>query len=210
MKDLVIVGAGGHCRSVLSAIHGSTKYRVHGVLDLKKAKKSEIILGVPVIGDLSLVFTDSRSFKNLYLHVAIGDNKKRMEVAQQLYQLEYLFQTIIHPSAVVCSSSVIGPGSFISGQAYVGPLVEIGSHSIVNTSSVIEHECEIGDYVHAAPNSTVCGRSRVGSLSFLGASSTVIQSTIIHEQTLVAAGSVVVRNTTSSGLKLKGIPAKQF
>ena len=45
----------------------------------------------------------------------------------------------------------MGYGNFISRNASINNFVEIGNGVIINTASVVEHDCIISDGVHVAP-----------------------------------------------------------
>ena len=55
MKKLVIIGAGGHGRAVISTAMQQKEWEVHGVIDVNYHQQEEEILGVPVIGGKELI-----------------------------------------------------------------------------------------------------------------------------------------------------------
>src|SRR5699024_6500884 len=75
--------------------------------------------------------------------LGIGDNKIRAKLGQLLVEKNESIVDVRHPSAVVSKSSTIGSGTFISAHATVNALSQIGKYVILNTNSIVEHECKI-------------------------------------------------------------------
>ncbi len=44
-------------------------------------------------------------------------------------------------------------------------LTKISKHCIINTASIVEHGCEIGDYCHIAPASVIDAYKKVTELT---------------------------------------------
>jgi len=78
--------------------------------------------------------------------------------------------------------------------------------SILNTRSSIDHDCNIGNFVHIAPGVTLSGGVRVGHRSLIGVGATLIQSTTVGSDCIIAAGAVVVTDCIKAGIYV-GCPA---
>jgi acetyltransferase-like isoleucine patch superfamily enzyme len=59
---------------------------------------------------------------------------------------------------------------------------------------VIEHECNIGEFVHVASGSILSGNVTVGAGTHIGAGSIIRQGICIGEGSMIGIGSVVVKN----------------
>ena len=86
--------------------------------------------------------------------------------------------------------------------------VTIKDHTIINTSSSIDHDCKIGSFVHIAPNSTLCGNVSVGDGSFIGAGSVILPNIKIGNNSIVGAGSVVLNDIGDNKIYI-GNPARE-
>ena len=54
MKQIILIGGGGHCKSVIDVIEQEDKFKIAGIIDKSELLDSNI-LGYPVIGnDLDL------------------------------------------------------------------------------------------------------------------------------------------------------------
>ena len=93
------------------------------------------------------------------------------------------------------------PRAIINANTY------IGSHVIINSGSIVEHDNVIDDFAHISPGTTLCGGVTVGESTHIGANSTVIPCKKIGSNSVIGAGSVVVNDIISNVVAV-GIPAK--
>ena len=83
----------------------------------------------------------------------------------------------------------------------------IGSHVIINSGAIVEHDNIIDDFAHISPGTTLCGGVNVGESSHIGSNSTVIPCKKIGSNSVIGAGSTVVSDISSNALAV-GTPAK--
>ena len=79
---------------------------------------------------------------------------------------------------------------------------------IVNTGTIVEHDCRIGRHCHLAPGCALSGGVTVGDEVHLGTGTVCIQGVRVGAGSIAAAGSVVVGDIRP-GQKIFGIPAKE-
>ncbi len=84
---------------------------------------------------------------------------------------------------------------------------KIGNGTIINTSSVIEHDCSLMDFCQISPNVTLCGYVSIGDNCFIGAGSTIIPKINVGKNSIVAAGSVVIKDVPEN-VMVAGVPSK--
>lgn len=197
-KRLIIIGAGGHGR-VCEEIAGLCGYQERFFLDDNKDRPSEfVILGNTA--DFEKYIDDSEFF------VAIGDNRARRRLQENIVQKGGGMATLIHPQAVVSASAVIGKGAVVMAGAVVNPGAVIGDGVIINTCSSVDHECNIGAFVHIAVGAHLAGLVDVGENTFFGAGSTAVNHISVSADTIIGAGAVVVNDVKESGTYV-GVPA---
>lgn len=203
MKKLLILGAGGQGKVVLDLALTCEAWDEISFLD--GGKIGEDILGYPVIGDL----WDYEMFKEKYTHaiVAVGNNKLRLKLTEELLEIGYQVPTFIHPSAVVSQFSTIGSGTIVMPQAVINVSTSVGKGCIVNTGVIIEHDCQIGDGVHLSPSATLGGTVSVGDKSWICLGAKVINNITIGERVTVGAGAVVIDDIEDEML-VAGVPAR--
>lgn len=139
----------------------------------------------------------------------VGHNGIREKIITQMDQFIGKPINAIHPSAVISASVKMGDGVMIAANATLNPMVEIGRGVICNTSSSIDHECIIEDFVHIAPNAVLCGNVKVGRGSFVGANAVVRQGITIGNNVTIGAGTVVVKDIPD-GATVIGNPGRKL
>lgn len=201
-KCLIIWGAGGHGKVVLDAAKAMQCFESIIVVDDDVAKLDGHMAGVRIGKADELHRWAGGKFA-----IAIGDNGVRSRCFFRARQLGLTAATIVHPSAAISDSAVIGAGTVILPGAIVNACATIGSNCIVNTGAIIEHDCSIGDHVHIAPRVVIGGAARVGRLSLVGLGAVLLPGCLIGEHATVGAGSVVLKEVPAHATAI-GVPSK--
>lgn len=197
MSDgIIILGAGGHAK-VIADIVLSRGDKLIGFLD---DNASGEVLGYSIFGKISDV---ARYAENCSFIIGIGNNQTRKKLADT-YELRWY--TALHPTAVIARDVKIGEGTVVMADAVVNPSSITGRHCIINTSTVVEHDNNIGNFVHISPHATLCGTVSVGELTHVGAGATVKNNISICSGCVIGAGAIVVRNISFPGTYI-GVPA---
>jgi sugar O-acyltransferase (sialic acid O-acetyltransferase NeuD family) len=114
---------------------------------------------------------------------------------------------LIDPTAIVASSTAIGPGGYINAGAVIGAAVNIGAHVIINRSSSIGHHVQIDSMASIGPAAVIAGFVRVGRGALVGAGAIVLPKIEIGAGCIIGAGAVVTKNIPIGSLAV-GNPAK--
>lgn len=199
-KDVIVIGAGGHAKVVISTLIASG-YRVSKIVDDDADKWGKSIFDIKIAGPLSTL-DDSNTEPVL---AAIGSNKTRRDIVSRFHYLRWI--TVVHPSAYVHPTARIGEGTVVFAKAVVQPDTSIGEHCIINTGATIDHDCVIGDYVHVSPGVNLAGEVRLEDGVFCGIGSKVINGITIGKWAILGAGSVVIHDLPEGSLSV-GVPAK--
>ncbi len=189
-KKVIVIGAGGHGKVVVSTLQAAGIV-VDLVYDDDQNLWGTKVLGVPVCGPVAKLQSGTRKVEGI---VGIGDASIRQKLVESL-TIDWL--TAIHPLAFVHPSAKLGCGTVIFAGAILQPDVTIGMHSVVNTSASVDHDCSIGDYVNIGPGTHLSGAVRIDDRSQLGTGSCVLPMVHIHSDVIVGAGTVVIRDLPS-------------
>ena len=188
MENIVLVGFGGHGKSVADAIESGNKYRIYGYTDLQDNYNEYRYLGTDDV--LEELF--SKGITRAFLCVGyLGKGTLRERLDDKLKALGFSFPVIIDPTAVISKKAKIGDGTFVGKKAVINAGAIIGKQCIINTGAIVEHECKIGDFTHVAIGAILCGQVSVGKAALIGANATVIQCREVKEREIVPAGVVV-------------------
>lgn len=167
---LIVVGAGGHGRSVAEAVmlNPDSEFELIGFID-DSWPNNKFVWEFPVLGGTSDL--DAYLKQASHVIIAIGNNKLRAELQRRFRIAGFNLASIVHPRAMVSPSATIGVGSAIMAGAIIGTEANLGSGVIVNSAAVVDHHCEVGDYGHLGVGTAMAGGSRLGKGAWLQAGS---------------------------------------
>lgn len=170
MKEILLVGGGGHCRACIDVIEKEGEYKIAGIIDdaLHNNNNKEI-LGYPVLGRDE----DLEKLKNKYDYalVTIGQIKTpapRIQLYKKLKTLGYILPTIISPLAYIARDVTICEGTIIMHHTLLNTSSKIGKMCIVNTKALIEHDCIVHDFCHISTGAILNGGCEVEEQTFVG------------------------------------------
>lgn len=205
-KKILLIGAGGHCKSVLDTLLNLKEYSEIGIIE-KKNKLNLPVLNIPIIGcddDLQRLF--DLGYK--YAFITVGDLWIRKKLYKIINDIGFILPTIIDSSAVVSPYAQIDIGTFVGKKAIVNSNSKIGINVIINSGVIIEHDCVIKSFSHIAPGAVLCGSVKIGENTHIGANSTVKQEIIIGDNSIVGISSAVTKNINSNVIAY-GNPCKE-
>ena len=202
-SSLVIIGSGGHAKSVAN-VAKSCGYKVLAFVDDKNAGTN--LLNIPIINSNETI--KKYSDKNFF--IAIGNNATRKLVSKEYKSKlpQANFPSLIHKSSVIGIDCEIDEGTILMAFSHVGPASKIGKFCIINTSSSIDHDCNIRDFTSIAPGVVTGGNVNVGSQSALGIGAIIKHGIDIGNNTVVGANSFVNKNIGNSVVAF-GTPSKE-
>lgn len=205
VTNVLVIGAGGHARVVLEALHDDPSVHVVGAV----SRDGTAIpgLGVDAIGsDDDLASTAQRAGATAAC-VAIGDNIARARVTGQWQATGLGLTTATSRFAMVSRSAVVGPGSMLLPGAVVNAATELGTGVIVNTNASVDHDGRIGDFVHVAPGVAIGGGVTIGARTLVGIGARILPGLSIGADVTIGGGAVVVRDVPD-GAVVVGVPAR--
>ncbi len=199
MKQLIIIGAGGHGK-VVADIAKKNGYNNIAFLDDRESMTE--CNGYKVIGS-----TDQYDKYDCDFFVAIGNATTREKIILKLLNGNKSVSTLIHPDAVIGENVKIGVGTVIMAGAVINPATIIGDGCIINTCASVDHDNNIGDYVHVSVGAHTAGTVTIDNYSWVGIGAVISNNISICSNCMIGAGAVVVNNLTESGTYI-GVPAK--
>lgn len=163
-KRLLIIGAGGHGRSVAEAALLRQDYELTAFLD-DGANPQQFLWDCPVWGTTEML-AGCRGRIDVVM-VAIGNNALREALHQQVQAQGMSLATVIHPAAMVSPTATIGEGSAIMAGAILGTGARLGEGVIVNCGAVVDHDCVVEAFAHLGCNATMAGGAVLGRGSWM-------------------------------------------
>jgi sugar O-acyltransferase (sialic acid O-acetyltransferase NeuD family) len=188
MKKLLIVGAGGHGKSLAEAALASGNFELVGFVD-DAAPQLTSVWDWPVLGaTASLAEYRTRADAAI---VAIGNNRLRQSLLERLRELGFELPAVVHPRAIVSPTAAIGPGSAIMAGAIVGTEARLGTGSIVNSGAVVDHHCTVEDFGHLGVNACMAGGSVLGRAAWMQAGSALGYGVKVQDGVVLPPGTAL-------------------
>ena len=148
MKKIILIGGGGHCKSVIDVIEQEKKFEIQGIVD-KANNIGSNILGYKVIASDDNLQKLANRFK--YALVTVGQIKSpalRIKLFNLASKVGFSLPSIISPNAYVSKHSSLGKGVVVMHHAIVNANTSIGDNCIINSKALIEHDCEVAEHCH--------------------------------------------------------------
>ena len=201
MKNIVIIGAGDLGKEVVWLIEDINKreptFVILGFLDDDKDKGS--------VSDLKAI--SNRTPCSAVIAIQNGSVRKKIVEEHQSFNF---WESIIHPTAVIASTSPVGNGSIVFPQVTVSVDTKLGDFNLYYIHSTICNDCKIGSFVSIMSGASVSERAEVGDECFLAAGSCVYPHKRLGSRVEVGVEATVSRdyadgaevNEKSSGFSL--------
>jgi UDP-perosamine 4-acetyltransferase len=200
----IVIGGSGHAKVLVSTLVMQHR-KVLGFVDVNVALPS--LLGIKHLGGDETVFLYPPEQVRLVNGVgSIGSTALRRAIYERFRERQYIFESVIHPSAIIAAKVHIDHGVQIMAGVVVQTGAQLGANVIINTGTCVDHDCLIDAHAHLAPGVTLCGQVHVGRGAHVGAGATIIQGIKIGDAAIVGAGAVVVRDVPA-GVTVVGVPA---
>jgi sugar O-acyltransferase (sialic acid O-acetyltransferase NeuD family) len=208
MKNIVIIGGGNQAHYVIDIIERTGKYNIVGITDSIHPVGTDRF-GYKIIGrqeDILELIDQHQIYGGI---IAVGDNWIRENIYLQVSSLAPNFEFInaIHPSVIIGNNVKIGKGVTAMANVIFNPKSIIGDFTFFATGAQIEHDCIISDFASISAGSITGGHVKLGKYSALTLGVTVLDRLEIGENTVVGAGSLVLKSLPSNILAY-GNPAK--
>tara|TARA_Y100000590_G_scaffold281456_1_gene316590 strand:+ start:151 stop:801 length:651 start_codon:yes stop_codon:yes gene_type:complete len=205
MSDLlkiVIIGAGGFGKEVLSLINDCNKVKnefdVLGFVDDDITLQNKIINDIPVLGDINWLLSSNDSSIGCIL--AIGEPKIRKEIFEKIRHKNFKFPKIIHPLSYISQFTSIDDGTVVQAGAKISCNIKIGKFVYVNFNSVIGHDCDLDDFVTLCPSCNINGENIIEEGTFFGSGAVTRDKLKIGKWSHIGACSVITKHIPENTL----------
>lgn len=201
MKNVVIIGGGNQAHYTIDIIEKEGKYNIVGIIDSLHEVGSDRF-GYKILGrqeDIAKIIIKYQIQGGL---ITIGDNWIRYIISNQILNLVPNFEFInaIHPSVIIGNNVKLGCGITAMAGVIFNPKSKIGDFTFFATGAQIEHDCIISDFASVSAGSVMGGYVKLGKFSALTLGVTVLDRLEIGENTVVGAGSLVLKSLPSNVL----------
>ena len=191
MKNIILIGGGGHCKSVIDVIEQEGRFEIVGIVDKPKLLGSNV-LGYSVIGsDFDL---DSLAKRYQYALITVGQIKSpllRIKLFELAVKSGFILPTVVSPRAYLSKHAMVDKGSIIMHDALINANAKVGENCIINSKALIEHDVIIENHCHISTGSIINGGTVVELGCFIGSGVITKESIIIKQNSFIKAGTIV-------------------
>lgn len=198
-KRIVIYGAGGHAKTVISLLR-LLDWEIAGIID-DGVPAGSLISGVPVLGS-AVVLPELRGkgIENAVNAVGgIGNYSVRWNIFQRLQQYDFHFPTLIHPRAFVEDTVDLADGIQVLAQSYISSESCVGFGTLINAGVIISHDGKIGQCVNLSPGALLAGEVTVGDFAQIGMGATINLGITVGSGARIGNSAVVKEDVPMNG-----------
>lgn len=209
MKQIVIIGAGGHGREVADiARHQAQAHKtveVLGFIDDNRDLHGQSQDGLPVLGDWS--WFESADLKDVTIVCAVGSPPVCRRLVERANALGLSFASVISPLAHISPLARLGRGVTVFPNVVVNTGAFVDSYSILNIAATVSHDVTVGRYCNINPGVHLAGNVMIGEGCYVGMGTNVIQGRTVGAWSVIGAGAAVIRDLPA-GVTAVGVPAE--
>tara|TARA_Y100000996_G_scaffold399476_1_gene368543 strand:- start:204 stop:836 length:633 start_codon:yes stop_codon:yes gene_type:complete len=200
-REIILIGAGGHARSITESVL-SNGFSIKYYVDNNKSGQN--LFGYPVKKNL-LIDRD----KKVNILIAIGNNYKREKIYKSITNKykNLIFPNIVDSSIKISKFSKIGKGNMIMVNSFIGANTRIGDFCLINNNASIDHDCKIKRFSSLAPSVVIGGNVDIGLRVEIGIGTIIKNNIKIKNDSIIGASSYVNKDIVKSGIYY-GNPAK--
>lgn len=213
LKNIVVVGAGGHALEIcdlLEAINTASpdgpRYNIlgHLVESGHEPPPGSSPTIHPILGDFDWA---ARFQGELYAVIAVGAPALRQRLARQAATSNLKFETLVHPQAILAGPVELGSGVVIGAGAILTNRVKVANHVHINIGATVSHGCVLEDFVTVSPGVNIAGNVLVEQGAFIGLGAKIIEKRKIGHSSVIGAGCVVIHDVPPRST-VAGVPGR--
>lgn len=198
--DLIFLGGGGHYKDLLYLSENDkyTNWNCIGFLDDNQIDGR--------LDSCSALPEYLEKYKNIKYCIAINSSIIRQKL-DLLYGDKSKSANLIHETAIIGSNCSYDSGITMGPYSVLTTGVSIGLHTHINSCVSVNQNSKVGEYCTLSPGSRICGDVNIGNAVSIGASATVINLMTIGDNSILGAGTVVIKNVPNN-CTVVGVPGK--
>ena len=175
---------------------GDKEFEIEAFLVDKEYLAGDSFMGLPQIDiEKALRVYDPNKFQMLSVLGGYSRVRSREEFYNKANIQGFKLANYLSKKSEVSPDIQLGANNIIFSGSYIGPNGKLGDNNIVRQNVYLGHDFTIGDHNVISPGCNFAGLCKIQNLCYIGIGSTIIENITIFDETLIGAGSVVLRNT---------------
>ena len=209
MNKTIIYGNGEYARIIHQNIVAEGGLEVVAFTADRQFMKGEAFRGLPLVPFEEVGGIYPPEEFSMLVVIAFSRMRDREIMFNKAKAKGYHLENFIGVGVIVPSDLIMGENNIISEGAIIGPFGRIGDNNMIRPNAFIAHDCKIHSHNYIAPGCNIGGECEIRSLCFIGIGATLIDGVTVERETLIGAGSLVLKNTEPYS-KYIGSPAKKI
>ena len=209
MNDLIIIGAGGLGREIynLATQCGGylVNFRIKGFLDDNLLALDKFNVYPPILGRIE----DYCIGENDVFTCSFGNVKSKKHTIESLKGRGGKFISLIHPTAIINFTAILGVGCIVFPFAQVGSAAVVGDYVLIQSYAGVSHDVQIGDYTRIDVQVLCVGGVVIGNNVTVHSGAILNHKVVVEDNAVVGATSFVIRRV-KQGSTVFGNPAKEL
>ena len=196
---IAVLPGGKAFRQIEDALEGSNNFNLVGFFDDNKKN-------FPMcIGDIDfkkiIDSIDNGDVDRVF--VACGDSNLRATLLNQLQQYGIKTISVIHPTAEISKTAIIGNNVYIGPRVVVSSKAYIDNGAFISSFSNVEHHCIVGENTLFGPGVMLSGSVTIGKRVVLSAGVSVESNIKIGNNVYVSSGCGISKHLKKDDRVLK-------
>ena len=192
MKQIILIGSGGHAKTCIDVIEQEKKFKINLLIEKKiKLKK---LFNYKIVSEDEFLNT---KHKIKYAFIAIGQIKKfsiRELQFNKFKKLGFTFPILKSPNAYVSKNASIKAGTLIAHGCIINSGASIGLNCIINNRALLDHDVIVENNCHISTGALLNGSVTIKSGSFIGSGTVIRENITIGKNSIIGAGLIIKKN----------------
>ena len=201
MSRLVIFGAGDIARLAHHYFTHDSPHEVAGFVVDRAFRQSDEFLGLSLTDAEDAVRRFPPGEYGMFVAMSYAKmNAVRAEKYAAMKAAGYRLVSYVSSRCSYLSATPPGDNCFILEDNTIQPFVTIGNNVTLWSGNHVGHDATIEDHCFITSHVVISGHVKVGTRSFIGVNATLRNSITIAPETLIGAGSIIMKDTKSKGV----------
>lgn len=197
--NILIYGGGALGKQVyyIADTYYKEKLNILGFVDDVQNANTQITKDLTTLGSLSKI-TEIQEYSpdNVRLLPAIGYSNmhKRGQAFRNAKKLGYIFETLIHPNALVEQNVSIGEGNIILSGAIIDQYAVIDDFNFLDIGIRIGENTVIKENNYLSLGTTIAGSVKIGCNNFFGLNSVVVNDRSVGDNNFINSKALIYKD----------------
>ncbi len=208
-ERVLLLGGGRGAVQVIDAILRSDRQKVAGILDDNESLRGEKILGIEILGPISMVHElwKQKQFDSLAITFSNALDK-RAALYEDLVSDGLPFTNIIDRSVQIHANGEIGSGNIIIANCRIGACAVIGNNNFLSAYVNLEHHNVLGNHCTFGPGVFTSSRVQIDDKVKFGTGIFIEPGIKIGSESIISSGSILTLDIPEKSIVKKQLDLK--